>query len=99
MQARVVLSDGSMIVASATNEHKDLFWALCGAGSAGVGGVVTAFEVELFNTQDEQVYGLGKIATVDETARFMSKMNDDTLPGNAGCRCSSFRKSILDQTF
>lgn len=83
-QAKVVLADGSNVVANATNEHKDLFWALRGAGSAGVGGVVTSFQVDLFDTQDEQVYGMGLISTVQETAQFMSKMSDITLPGNAG---------------
>mmetsp|Transcript_12190 Transcript_12190/g.26397 ORF Transcript_12190/g.26397 Transcript_12190/m.26397 type:complete len:518 (+) Transcript_12190:230-1783(+) len=98
-QARVVLADGTTVIANSTNEHKDLFWALRGAGSAGVGGVVTAFQVDTFETQDQQVYGLGLIETVDETARFMSKMNDATLPGNVGMSLFLFPKKYFGPDF
>lgn len=41
LEARVVLANGSLIVANATS-HADLFWAVRG-GAAGLGGVVTQF--------------------------------------------------------
>lgn len=58
-----------------------------GAGSAGIGGVVTKFQVELFPTQDQQVYGTGKIGTIEEAAHYLTTLGTlgrALLPGNAG---------------
>jgi len=98
-QARVVLADGSTVIANSTNEHRDLFWALRGAGSAGVGGVVTAFQVDVFDTQDEQVYGLGLISTIEETARFMSNMKDERLSKNVGMSLFLFPEKYYGPDF
>ncbi|NEP85020.1 MAG: FAD-binding oxidoreductase, partial [Okeania sp. SIO3B3] len=46
ISADVVTADGQFLVASADNEHADLFWALRGGG--GNFGVVTSFEFKLY---------------------------------------------------
>ncbi|CAB9505767.1 Cannabidiolic acid synthase-like [Seminavis robusta] len=94
--ARVVLANGTIVTANATNSHCDLFWALRGAGSAGpIGGVVTSFQIRLFPTQDEQVYGMGKIPSVEEAAHYLTNIGTRTnLPGNAGITLFLFPKQF-----
>ena len=99
VQARVVLANGTIITANATNEHSGLFWALRGAGSAGVGGVVTRLQVELFPTQDAQVYGMGKIPTVEQAAHYLSAIGKLKLPGQAGLTLFLFPKKFFGEDF
>lgn len=59
IHARVVLADGSVVVASET-ESPDLFWALRGAGQNSL-GVVTQIDYQLHPSQDTQLVVTGKI--------------------------------------
>lgn len=90
---------GHFITANATNEYNDLFWALRGAGSAGVGGVVTQLQVALFPTQDEQVYGMGKLPSVDQAAEYLCSAGERGLPGNAGITLFLFPKKFFGEEF
>ena len=46
MSALVVTNNGCVIEETDTNDHKDLLWALCGAGSGNF-GVVTSLNTEI----------------------------------------------------
>ena len=66
---------------------------------AGIGAVVTSFEVDLFPMQDKQVYGMGKIPSVDETAAFLLKLSQSSLPGNFGFSLFLFPEQFFGPDF
>ena len=49
LEAQVVLADGSIVIANAVNQQRDLWWALRGGGGS-TWGVVTSLTVRAFRT-------------------------------------------------
>jgi FAD/FMN-containing dehydrogenase len=72
VSAEVVLADGTLVRASAT-EHPDLFWALRGGG--GNFGVVTAFELRVHPLGPE-VFTLNVAYPLEEAARVLGGWRD-----------------------
>lgn len=81
LSARVVLVDGSVVVASET-ESPDIFWALRGAGQNFL-GVVTLIEYQLHPSQDTQLVVTGKFPLDPSLLTTIGKKSQ-TAPGEFG---------------
>jgi FAD/FMN-containing dehydrogenase len=56
LSAQIVLSDGSIVVATSSNEYSDLFWGL--RGGSGNFGVVTRFDFKVYTLPSNCICGL-----------------------------------------
>ena len=88
VRMRVVLADGSVVVASNDDDngdddgHADLYWALRGAGG-GSFGVVTSMEYRI-HPMSESVYYTGLLLAPETAASVAYQLGDreESLPGN-----------------
>jgi FAD/FMN-containing dehydrogenase len=76
LEAQVVLANGTTVIASASNQHSDLFWALRGAGQANL-GVVTRYRYRLYRAQPRVVQVTASGILPDEAVRLLLLASDD----------------------
>jgi FAD/FMN-containing dehydrogenase len=99
VEADVVIADGSLVTASAT-ENTDLFWALRGAGSCF--GIVTSFKFKTFAAPTNNVIFSYNIpaSTVNDTANSINAIqnfgNTETPPElNMRVLCNSYQNQLI----
>ncbi|KKK13296.1 hypothetical protein P175DRAFT_0542011 [Aspergillus ochraceoroseus IBT 24754] len=96
ISVKMVLADGSVVEAS-ENAHKDLFWAIRGAGQAF--GVVTEFVFQAHDLPDEVFGGLlyftvDKLPNIVDFANWFHEMQDE----NSGLFFGFTAPSAVDQS-
>ncbi|RGP69685.1 putative isoamyl alcohol oxidase [Fusarium sporotrichioides] len=84
LEYEVVTADGHIITATATNQHKDLYWAMSGGGGASF-GVVTSMTVRAHKTTTIGGAKLTLVAGADKDAYYAAiNRFHQLLPGMIG---------------
>lgn len=81
LSLQVVLPDGRLVTANATNRHADLFWALRGAGG-GSFGVVTSLEYRVYPVSDVFYYIGLRLPDAHDMAEVLYNLGALNAPGN-----------------